>query len=178
MKRYKILIALVFLFGMGVPAEAQYFDWVKSYTSCAYKAVSHIERAVTDSEGNVYFLGHLRRGAEIDGEELLPEGIGFYQSICLVKLSPDGHMLWHKALGRTHANQSAANIQNILLHRRHQCVEAATVAPCVDHLQGCVASHRRYFLPTSIAEPVRAIQVASQWVIKRPSVVSMSSTCS
>ena len=69
-------------------------------------------------------------------------------------------------------------LQNILLHRRHQCVEAAAVAPCVDHLQGCVAFHRRYFLPTSIAEPVRAIQVASQWVIKRPSVVSMSSTCS
>ena len=113
MKRYKILIALVFMFGVSGYARAQYFDWIQGYTSCAYYAQSQIERAVADSEGNVYFLGHLRRGAEIDGEALLPEGIGFYQSICLVKLSPDGHMLWHKALGRTHDNQSAANIQMV-----------------------------------------------------------------
>ena len=91
MKRYKILIALVFLFGMGVPAEAQYFDWVKSYTSCADRAVSKIERAVTDSEGNVYFLGDFHKGAMIDGEDLLPvDGSWLNFGICLVKLSPDG----------------------------------------------------------------------------------------
>ena len=113
MKRYKILIALVFMFGVSGYARAQYFDWVQGFTSCAYYAQSQVERAVADSEGNIYFLAHIRHGAEIDGEALLPEGIGFYQSICLVKLSPDGHMLWHKALGRTHDNQSAANIQMV-----------------------------------------------------------------
>ena len=110
MKRYKILIALVFMFGVSGYARAQYFDWVQGFTSCAYYAQSQVERAVADSEGNIYFLAHIRHGAEIDGEALLPEGIGFYQSICLVKLSPDGHMLWHKALGKTRANILAANL--------------------------------------------------------------------
>ena len=110
MKRCKILIALVFMFGVSGYARAQYFDWVQGFTSCAYYAQSQVERAVADSEGNIYFLAHIRHGAEIDGEELLPEGIGFYQSICLVKLSPDGHMLWHKALGKTRANILAANL--------------------------------------------------------------------
>lgn len=111
MKRYKILIALVFLFGMGVPAEAQYFDWVKSYTSCAYGAKSLIERAVTDSEGNVYFLGHFHKGAMIDGEDLLPvEGSWEYFGTCLVKLSPDGQLLWHKALWNSRDSQKISNM--------------------------------------------------------------------
>ena len=114
MKRYKILIALVFLFGMGVPAEAQYFDWVKSYTSCADRAVSHIERAVTDSEGNVYFLGHFHKGAMIDGEDLLPvDGSWLNFGTCLVKLSPDGQLLWHKALWNSRDNQTIANMQMV-----------------------------------------------------------------
>ena len=92
-KNIKFIVALVWLLGTGVPARAQYFDWVQGFTSCAYYAQSQVERAVADSEGNIYFLAHIRHGAEIDGEALLPEGIGYYQSICLVKLSPDGHML-------------------------------------------------------------------------------------
>ena len=74
MKRYKILIALVFMFGVSGYARAQYFDWVQGFTSCAYYAQSQVERAVADSEGNIYFLAHIRHGAEIDGEALLPEG--------------------------------------------------------------------------------------------------------
>ena len=114
MKRYKILIALVFLFGMGVPAEAQYFDWVKSYTSCANRAVSKIERAVTDSEGNVYFLGDFHKGAMIDGEDLLPvDGSWLNFGTCLVKLSPDGQLLWHKALWNSRENQTTANMRMV-----------------------------------------------------------------
>ena len=53
---YKVIIVYV-LISIGTTVKAQYFDWVRSYESCALKAQSDIQYAVTDAEGNVYFTG-------------------------------------------------------------------------------------------------------------------------
>ena len=104
-KLYRVTLVTI-LICMNSYAKAQYFDWVKSYTSCAQIAASEIIRAVSDSEGNVYFLGHFHKGAVLDGEELLPVEASWLDiNTCIVKYSPDGRLLWHRALWTTNRNQ-------------------------------------------------------------------------
>ena len=113
MKKYKKnIVAIVFLLGMAVSVKAQYFDWVKGYTSCAYMAGTEIGRAVSDAEGNVYFIGTFRKGAMLDDEDLLPveEASWLTNNICIVKYSPNGRLLWHKALWKTGTSQSLGKL--------------------------------------------------------------------
>ena len=89
-------------------AHAQYFDWVKTYQSTHSSGAAEdkdnmICDMCTDSRGNVYFIGACVRGAAINGEELLwevnhAEHSHNRRSTCIVKMSPSGEMLWHKAI--------------------------------------------------------------------------------
>ena len=108
---YKVIIVYV-LISIGTTVKAQYFDWVRSYESCALKARSYIQYAVTDAEGNVYFTGLFHKGAMLDGEDLLPvEGASWVRNgICIVKYSPDGRLMWHKALWNTGTGHGLGNL--------------------------------------------------------------------
>ena len=108
---YKVIIVYV-LISIGTTVKAQYFDWVRSYESCALKAQSDIQYAVTDAEGNVYFTGLFHKGAMLDGEDLLPvEGASWDRNgICIVKYSPDGRLMWHKALWNTGTGHGLGNL--------------------------------------------------------------------
>ena len=108
---YKVIIVYV-LISIGTTVKAQYFDWVRSYESCALMGTSDIQYAVTDAEGNVYFTGLFHKGAMLDGEDLLPvEGASWDRNgICIVKYSPDGRLMWHKALWKTGTGHGLGNL--------------------------------------------------------------------
>lgn len=112
---YKVIIVSV-LICLGMPVRAQYFDWIRTYKSCgSLNSVSnYISSAVSDSEGNVYVYGCFHKGAEIDGEELLPvEASQLDINTCIVKFSSDGQMLWHKALWTQNRNQYGGVLQMV-----------------------------------------------------------------
>ena len=110
MRKCLIYIGLLtgLLFCAAPLAQAQYFDWVKTYQSTYSSGSSPdddnmIRSMGTDSQGNVYFIGTCVRGAAINGEELLAavnhaEYSHNNVSCCIVKMSPSGEMLWHKAI--------------------------------------------------------------------------------
>ena len=106
MKRI-ILVALLIV--SACAANAQRFDWVKSYSGQEPSGYTfnYIVGSVTDSHGNLYVAGQFAKGATIDGQDLLP--FTPYGSQCnttlnaaIVKFSPDGQIMWKKVL---HANQ-------------------------------------------------------------------------
>ena len=89
-KLYRVTLVTI-LICINSHAKAQYFDWVKSYTSCASNPANDIGHAVSDADGNVYFLGRFHKGAVLEGEELLPVDASREDvSACIVKYSPDG----------------------------------------------------------------------------------------
>ena len=123
MKKCLIYIGLLtgLLFCAAPLAQAQYFDWVKTYQSTYSSGISPdndnmVVDMATDSRGNIYFIGCCVRGAAINGEELLAE-VNHYEpshnhkSLCIVKMSPSGEMLWHKAISSWDGNLYFGNIQ-------------------------------------------------------------------
>lgn len=108
--RQIIIMAIVALLTLAAtPLRAQYFDWVRTYQSTHSSGTGSpdednmVLEMDADSKGNIYFLGRCVRGAEINGEELLYE-VNHYNpshnhwSLCIVKMSPQGEMVWHKAI--------------------------------------------------------------------------------
>ncbi len=74
-------------------------------------AGSEIGRAVSDAEGNVYFIGKFHKDAMLDGEDLLPINASNESvNTCIVKYSSDGRLLWHKALSKISSNIGAGNL--------------------------------------------------------------------
>ena len=109
-KLYRVTLVTI-LICINSHAKAQYFDWVKSYTSCASNPANNIGHAVSDADGNVYFLGRFHKGAVLEGEELLPVDASREDvSACIVKYSPDGRLLWHKALWKSQMNQRPGSL--------------------------------------------------------------------
>ena len=80
-------------------AQAQYFDWVMTYQTTKSTVNAIILDMDADSDGNIYFIGGFATGGTINGVELLPSPINHTNgSTCIVKMSPSGEMLWHKAI--------------------------------------------------------------------------------
>ena len=102
MKAIKRIILLAAFVLLSLAAHAQRFDWVKHYHGLRdddYR--SGIERMATDSEGNIYVMGRFTMDAAIDGEPFLPAqywSLNNNMSLFVAKLSPDGTLLWHKAI--------------------------------------------------------------------------------
>ena len=115
-----VLVALLTL--AAAPLRAQYFDWVRTYQSTHSSGTGSPDEdnmvldMDADSQGNVYFLGRFVRGAAINGEELLEEVNTFNPpnnliNLCIVKMSPQGEMVWHKAISEWSMHQSKGEIQ-------------------------------------------------------------------
>ena len=87
---------------MAITAHAQHFDWVKSYSGQEPpgRFWNYIVSSATDSHGNLYVAGQFANGASIDGQDLLPftpnGGNTSNANSCIVKISPDGEILWKK----------------------------------------------------------------------------------
>jgi len=104
MARKTLTFALLAL--MAITAHAQHFDWVKSYIgesdNNGLTDLNTIVGSAVDKEGNLYILGEFTKGAQIDGTDLLPfTPYGPYNktvNVVIAKLSPQGHLLWHKAI--------------------------------------------------------------------------------
>ena len=123
MKRRQTIILLAVLALTGAtPLRAQYFDWVRTYQSTHSSGTGSPDRdnmvldMDADSQGNVYFLGRFVRGAAINGEELLEEVNTFNPpsnliNLCIVKMSPQGEMVWHKAISEWGMHQGGGAIQ-------------------------------------------------------------------
>ena len=104
MARKPLTFALLAL--LAITAHAQHFDWVKSYSGRdSYPNHNYVTGVVADSHGNLYVTGVVENDDEIDGVHLLPmtpHGAGpVTQNAFVMKFSPEGQLLWRKAL---HAN--------------------------------------------------------------------------
>jgi len=115
-----VLVALLTL--AATPLRAQYFDWVRTYQSTVGSGTGSpdLDNMVldmdADSRGNVYFIGNCVRGAAINGEELLGEVSHSahphnHKSTCIVKMSPNGEMVWHKAISDWNAETGYGRLQ-------------------------------------------------------------------
>ncbi|MBR3959169.1 MAG: T9SS type A sorting domain-containing protein [Bacteroidales bacterium] len=97
--------------------QAQEFQWAKGWTSgdnISGVPSNTIVKSLFDREGNIYILGTFGYGATLDGVELLPmpdpDSLTYSQrqfymtdvkSTLIAKLSPEGHLLWHKVIKYT-----------------------------------------------------------------------------
>ena len=100
MARKALSFALLAL--LAITANAQHYDWVKHYHGLRDDDFrSGIVRMEADSEGNIYMMGRFTVDANIDGEYFLPtqyQSVNNNLSLFVAKMSPDGEMLWHKAI--------------------------------------------------------------------------------
>ena len=104
----KRLFFFLFLLAASLPAFSQHFDWVKSYSGNERPGEfwNYIVSSVTDSHGNLYVAGQFANGASIDGQDLLPiTPTDNIPNSCIMKVSPDGDILWKKIL---HSNLSSS----------------------------------------------------------------------
>lgn len=104
MKKSTLLLALLAL--TPFVARAQNFDWAEGYSSTGDGG--YIKGTVTDSVGNLYILGAFSGQASWGDTTLLMVNydLGPIGTV-IAKISPDGEMLWKKAL---HTGNYAYNI--------------------------------------------------------------------
>ena len=104
--------------------QAQEFQWAKGWTSgdnISGVPSNTIVKSLFDREGNIYILGTFGYGARLDGVELLPmpdpDSLTYSQrqfymtdvkSTLIAKLSPEGHLLWHKVIKYTNGAAQGA----------------------------------------------------------------------
>lgn len=94
------LLNLVFIFSVN----AQEFQWAKSYAGMeGPQSSSEFNRMFCsdfDSQGNVYILGTFGFGANIDDIRFIDNSgaNGNIQGVVIAKLSPEGNLLWRKAV--------------------------------------------------------------------------------
>ncbi|MDD4684756.1 MAG: T9SS type A sorting domain-containing protein [Bacteroidales bacterium] len=102
MKKF-IIFFLSILFLVNV--NAQYFNWAKTYMGSeeAFATPStmtnRIYHSEFDSQGNIYILGSFGQGASFNDTDIL--GVAFggaTTSIVVMKLDPDGNLIWKKAI--------------------------------------------------------------------------------
>ena len=121
----KIIITLTLLLSLSVASmQAQEFQWAKGWTSgdnISGVPSNTIVKSLFDREGNIYILGTFGYGARLDGVELLPmpdpDSLTYSQrqfymtdvkSTLIAKLSPEGHLLWHKVIKYTNGAAQGA----------------------------------------------------------------------
>ncbi len=102
MKKF-IFFFLSILFLSNV--NAQYFNWAKTYMgseeafSTPSSKTNRIYHSEFDSQGNIYILGSFGQGASFNDTDIL--GVAFggaTTSIVVMKLDPDGNLIWKKAI--------------------------------------------------------------------------------
>ncbi len=147
MKKY---ILLLFLLAASLPAFSQHFDWVKSYLGTATNSGSNGNKIIgtdVDSDGNVYVIGEFTSGAQINGIDLLPMNPYGIQNktinVVIAKLSPDGELLWHKAI---HSN-GGFNTRAIGI----QCVGDSSII-CMANCSLPTADNYTFFLDTLLTD--------------------------
>ena len=98
MKTTKRIILLAAFVLLSLAANAQQFEWAKSYYGYGDNYVNLPRGLVADSEGNTYRLMQVGPGGWLDTIDPF-EGITNYNySMLLVKMSPDGQRLWHRII--------------------------------------------------------------------------------
>ena len=104
MNRKRIIFLLTLCVAFTLAAQGQRFDWVRTYTgqdlSSGY-VTNKIVGSCVDREGNYYFLGQFSPRATLCGVPLLPDSVirtPLKQATVIAKLSPQGNLLWHKAI--------------------------------------------------------------------------------
>lgn len=105
----KKAITLVILSLFTLAAHAQRFDWVKTYTGpdISDMTTNKIVGSCVDNEGNLYILGEFSPQAQLCGVDLLPHEIittPLRRAVLIAKLSPQGVLLWHKAIYGTNSS--------------------------------------------------------------------------
>ena len=107
MKKF-IIFFLSILFLSNV--NAQYFNWAKTYMgsesvfSTSTSKTNRIYHSEFDSHGNIYILGSFGQGAAFNDTDIL--GVAFggaTTSIVVMKLDPDGNLIWKKAIKNSNA---------------------------------------------------------------------------
>lgn len=99
--RFAIIVAALML---TFPVQAQHFDWVRTYTAPDISSDSPTNRIIgscVDSAGNFYFIGEFSPQASLCGVNLIPHNIitvPITRAVVIAKLSPQGDLLWHKAI--------------------------------------------------------------------------------
>ena len=122
----KAVFLLMLCVAISVAIHAQGFDWVRSYTGQDYSSLetNKIVSSCADSDGNLYILGKFSPQASLCGVALLPSGIesivtnphfaanSGYGGVVIAKISPEGNLLWNKALFCT-GNGMALDLRGI-----------------------------------------------------------------
>ncbi len=104
MKKSTLFLALLALTAFTV--RAQHFDWAEGYSSTGENGF--IKGTVTDSVGNLYILGAFSGFPSWGDTTLMPISHDLMPiGTVIAKISPDGEMLWRKAL---HTGNYAYNI--------------------------------------------------------------------
>ena len=111
MKHTKIILALIAVLNMTATTMAQTtptcrFDWAEGYSSTGENG--YIKGTVTDSVGNLYILGAFSGFPSWGDTTMMPISHDLMPiGTVIAKISPDGEMLWRKAL---HTGNYAYNI--------------------------------------------------------------------
>ena len=103
----------------------QDFEWVRSYTGSDIHDgdnTNDIKGSFVDSQGNVYIIGNMSPNGRILGVDLLPPGLYSRPfddhtsyvinniSVVIAKISPEGQLLWHKAIFSSKCHSTACSI--------------------------------------------------------------------
>ena len=93
---------------MTTAALGQDFEWVRTYTGWELPnsddPTNDIKGSFVDAQGNIYIVGNISSDGRIMGVDLLPQGVwngGLSQSTVIAKISPEGQLVWHKAVYNT-----------------------------------------------------------------------------
>ena len=150
--------------------QAQEFQWAKGWTSgdnISGVPSNTIVKSLFDREGNIYILGTFGYGARLDGVELLPmpdpDSLTYSQrqfymtdvkSTLIAKLSPEGHLLWHKVIKYTNGAAQGAWPQWMQLvgdTTLHTLFQAGVIQQCL-HLIYLVIKSTNIFYRFNVIE--------------------------
>jgi len=113
-KMKKIILVLVAMI-VTIALQAQQFDWAKSYSGQDDDypfANNQTIASANDSQGNLYVLGEFGTGARIDSIHLLPIAASSDdKNVVMMKLSPNGQLLWRKAIHTNNYKSFALGMQ-------------------------------------------------------------------
>ncbi|MBQ9588163.1 MAG: T9SS type A sorting domain-containing protein [Bacteroidales bacterium] len=111
----KRLLLILIICLSSLSAQAQHFDWVRSYFGPDYDdgiPANEVLGSVMDSKGNVYILGQFLGSARWDDDTgILPFSAHRNRSAVIAKFSPTGEMLWHKELYSSYTDVNVYTIR-------------------------------------------------------------------
>ncbi len=113
----KKIVTTLFIIAFSFPTFSQgTFQWAKSYMgaeavfSTPTSTTNRIYHTEFDSQGNSYILGVYGQGASLNDTDLL--GLAFggaTTSILVMKLDPNGNIVWKKSIKNSSANSNYPN---------------------------------------------------------------------